>query len=460
MRENKVILGTKDKKVTDGILYTEIQELMQSNSSFLVTESSGCLYESFCEKLKRNGYNIYRLNLRNPDISDSWNMLRYPYDLYKKGMKLQCLDALDDISCNIMLDDDNLKKADPFWAISAKDFLVGLCYRLFEEAPNEQYVHMQSIQDMVNIGTEKFGGSNYLKEFFLIKDSDNYGRQAAMSVLQAPTETCSSILSVFNQKIKSINVKNAFKKNICNSNIDFEALLAEKSAVFIQIEDEKIELSQYIQVFILTLYEKLVQGYYAGKRKGRSFCFIFNDFLSLGKISNLERMLMGSAERDINFIYSIYGISLLEELYSKSITNAILSSCDRYIMLKNTDLDTLKYFKELSEMLNVKWKGKDILEISLADERDIVVKEINIDMQNSASKISKGEEDYKPCIFNIKEWVKENKKKKLLDMMKEAETSDSQERQLALPVNMNITNRRNFEDFLDASNINKSTTDK
>ena len=39
-----------------------------------------------------------------------------------------------------------------------------------------------------------------------------------------------------------------------------------------------MELSQYIHVFIATLYEKLVHGFYDGKRKGRAFCFIFNDF--------------------------------------------------------------------------------------------------------------------------------------------------------------------------------------
>ena len=451
MKKNEIILGTKDKNIVNRILYTEIQELIRTDTSFLVTEGNGCLYKNYAEKLKNEGYKIFVLNLRNPGASDSWNMLSEPYNLYKKGKKLQCQDTLDDISCNIMLDDDNLKKADTFWAISAKDFLAGLCYRLFEEAPDEQYVHMQSIQNMVNTGTEKFGGSTYLKEFFLTKDSDNYGRQAAMSVLQAPTETCSSILSVFNQKIKSINVKNAFIKNICRSNIDIDTLLTQKSAVFIQIEDEKMELSQYIHVFIATLYERLVRGFYDGKRKGRDFCFVFNDFLSLGRISNIERMLMGSSERNINYIFSIYGISLLEELYSKSIAYAILGSCDKYIVLKNTDLDTLKYFKELSEILDSKYRGKDVTEINLSDGNDIVAENINVNLCNYTVASLEEEDDYKPCIFDIKEWVKEAKKKKLLDMMKEAETEGPQELRAGIPMNANIANRRTFEELLNGN---------
>ena len=118
----------------------------------------------------------------------------------------------------------------------------------------------------------------------------------------------------------------------------------------------------------------------------------------------------------------------------------------------------MKYFKELSEILDSKYRGKDALEISLSDGSDIAGDNINVNLYNYTVESSENEDDYKPCIFDIKEWVKEAKKKKLLDMMKDAETTEAQELRPGIPGNVNITNRRTFEELLNRNNADKDKT--
>lgn len=418
---NCVLIGARENKPVNNLLYFKIQELVDKNSSFLVTETTGDLYNSLNQKLENAGYEVYCLDLRSPHNSDSWNALHFPYMLYKEKRYAECLDALESISSNIMLDEESLKQSDPFWAISAKDFLVGLSYCLFEDAKTEECVHLKSIQNMINEGMGKFGGSTYIKEYFGMKKDNNYGKQAASAVLQAPNETQSSIISVFNQKLKSITVKNAFLKNTCDNTVEFKNIIENKSAVFLRIEDEKTEESQYIHVFIKQLYEELIRDYYNEKRNSNTFSFIFNDFLCLGRIHDLEKMLMGAEKRNIEFIFSIYGVSALENIYSQELASSILGACNKYILFKNTDLKTLRYFKELLKFIGIKLKldyeqENTVMEISLGGIRNINL--LNYEIVSCISEIQWQEiETYKPVVFDIKEWVKEKKKSILLEMM-------------------------------------------
>ena len=433
---NNAFIGVRKYKELNYTLLYKIQKLINNGHSFLLTEVSGDLYSTLCDELKDKGYQVYCLDLRNPLESDSWNALYYPYTLYKQNKYLECLDALESVSSNIILDEENLKRTDPFWAISAKDFLVGLSYCLFEDAPYDECVNLKSIQSMVNEGMGKFGGSTYIKEYFALKEDSDYGKQAALSVLQAPSDTYASIMSVFNQKLKSITVKNTFLRNICNNTIDLKEVITQKSAVFIRVEDEKTEASQYVHIFIKQLYEELIQEYYADKKAQNEYTFIFNDFLSLGKIHDIEKMLLGAPKRNIDFTFVIQGISALECTYGQDLANMILGSCDTYIIYNSMDLRTLKYIKDLCKNRGLK-KGKknfsegikEAIEISLSGVRELTAyQKPDIIYKVGKSKV-KSYKDYQPSVFNIQEKVKETKKKRLVEMMRsQNDEEDNDER--------------------------------
>ncbi|MBR4998738.1 MAG: type IV secretory system conjugative DNA transfer family protein, partial [Clostridia bacterium] len=66
-------------------------QLMSMNGakpSFVVTDPKGELYDNCSNKLKKEGYDVKVLDLRDPSSSMQWNPLSYPYQMYHRSFHL------------------------------------------------------------------------------------------------------------------------------------------------------------------------------------------------------------------------------------------------------------------------------------------------------------------------------------------------------------------------------------
>ena len=214
------------------------------------------IYEKNALELKEKGYNIVLLNFRNPQNGNCWNPFTLPYNLYTQGNQDKACELLEDLALNILYD-ENAKSQDPFWEKTSADYFTGLALGLFEDAKAEE-INLNSINLMTTAGEDKMGGNTtYMKEYFSYKDQGSPAYINVASTIMAPSETKSSILSVFKQKIKLFSSRENLSEMLSHSDFNMEDIGRKKTAVFIVIQDEKKTYHSLVTIF-LSHHQKMI----------------------------------------------------------------------------------------------------------------------------------------------------------------------------------------------------------
>jgi len=138
-----LVIGSTGSKKTRLIGMPALQTYANAGESFICTDPKAELYKRIYPLVKKNGYNIFVLNLRDPAHSDSWNPLRIPYLQYKDGQKDKAIEQVTDMA--VCISKGNIH--DSYWDNCAADMLTGLILILFEHA-NENEIHFKSLRSL------------------------------------------------------------------------------------------------------------------------------------------------------------------------------------------------------------------------------------------------------------------------------------------------------------------------
>lgn len=349
------IVGCSGSGKTSGILIPKVKEVVKRGDSFLVTDPGNEILDYLGRDLVENNYNIITINLRNRQQSDKWNPLKLPYEAYLRGDFDRAYSLLSDIASAIFYTISD-RRDDPFWDLSSRDLFTGLAFGLFEDAKSIDEINLKSIYNMEIIGNKKIlGGSTLLTEYYESKkDKFGYTVSGLRGTVIAPSDTKSSILSVFNQKLRHVTMSGKYMSILCDSSFCIEDCLNEKTAFILQFEDEKESGAYILNVLIKQIYELLIE-----KNEMCPFYMFFDDFLSLNYLSYLDNLIMGAKRRNISLFFSINSISLLNKKYGEYVSNALLENCEELFITDLSDTELIKYIKILVECRQV---SKEVLE--------------------------------------------------------------------------------------------------
>ena len=358
-----MVLGPSGAGKTMRVVLPYILSIVKQEESFVVTDGKNKLLSKVYFKLKENKYDVVTINMREPEKSHAWNPLYLPYQCYLNNDMDTCIDLLDDLGKNIMMDRLPGESTDPFWATSSKNMFVGLAIALFEDPETtEDMINLRSIYYMSAKGFERFGGSTFIHQYFKDYPVENRALEYMSSILNAPNDTRGSILSVFYQKLLSFIPKTSFWNKLCENEIDVDHLCTSKTAIFLIYEDEKAESSTFINVFLRQIYEEYVRTANIEHNSDFVRChFILDDFTSLMPFYNLPNMLMAARERNISFLFSINSMSLMEKIYGEELMDFVCNNCANWIIFKNSEV---KFIKKLKEYIELFW-GKEAFETCL-----------------------------------------------------------------------------------------------
>lgn len=348
-----LVLGSSGTGKTMRVVLPYVLSAIKSNENIVVTDGKNKLLNKVYNKLKEKNYEIVTVNMRNPQNSHAWNPLYLPYQYYLNDDLDTCIELLDDLGKNIMMDRLPGESTDPFWATSSKNMFVGLAIALFEDPETKQdMINLRSIYYMSLKGFERFGGSTFIHQYFKHKPIESRALEYMSSVLNAPNETRGSILSVFYQKLLSFVSKTSFWDKLCENEIDIFHLCSAKTAVFLIFEDEKSESSAFINIFLRQLYEAYIKNSNNIDYKPDFIhChFILDDFLSLMPFYNLPNILMAARERNVSFLFSVNSMSLMEKIYGEELTDFISDNCANWVIFRNSEVKFIKKIKEYIEL--------------------------------------------------------------------------------------------------------------
>ena len=252
---HSLVIGSSGSGKSECLVKPMVNLLARNNESMIITDPKGELYRSSAEFLKKQGYNVILLNFREPQNGNAWNPLFLPYQYMKKGNMDKATELLDDVALNILYDPKN--KDSSFWEKSAADYFSGLALGLFQDAKPEE-INLNSISVMSTVGEERFGTSDYIREYFKAKGESSSAYIFASNTINAPSDTKGGIVSTFRQKIRLFASRENLSEMLSHSDFDMLKIGREKSAVFIVIHDEKTTYHGLATIFIKQCYETLI----------------------------------------------------------------------------------------------------------------------------------------------------------------------------------------------------------
>ena len=443
---HSLVIGATGSGKTQTVILPMVYSLAKAKESMIITDPKGEIYEKTSNMLRAKGYQILLLNFRDPQNGNSWNPMALPYQIYKSGNQDKAIELLDDLALNILYDDSN-KNADPFWEKTSADYFSGVALGLFEDAKPEE-ININSISLATTVGEDKFGGSTYIKEYFAAKDPASAAAINASSTIMAPNETKGSILSVFKQKVKLFASRENLSEMLSHSDIDLETIGEKPTAVFIVIQDEKKTYHSLVTILLKQIYETLIS---VAQRHGGSLPvrtnFLLDEFANMPPLKDVTTMITAARSRKIRFTMIIQNFAQLDDVYGKEEAETIRGNCGNIIYLITTELKALE---EISKMCGeVKSKKDDktastplvtVSDLQRMKQFEVIILRMRKQPFKTKFtpffKIDWGKEYPKAKYpirkkevvhtFDIKEFVKAQKKKKLLEMMNEQDDSGMQ----------------------------------
>ncbi len=441
---HSLVIGATGSGKTQTVILPLVHSLAKARESMIITDPKGEIYEKTSNMLKAKGYQILLLNFRDPQNGNAWNPMSLPYQMYKSGNQDKAIELLDDLALNILYDESN-QNADPFWEKTSADYFSGVALGLFEDAKEEE-ININSISLATTVGEEKFGGSTYIKEYFSAKDPASAAAINASSTIMAPTETKGSILSVFKQKVKLFASRDNLSEMLSHSDVDLESIGQKPTAVFIVIQDEKKTYHSLVTILLKQIYETLISvaQEHGGKLPVRTN-FLLDEFANMPPLKDVTTMITAARSRAIRFTMIIQNFAQLDQVYGKENAETIRGNCGNIIYLITTELKALE---EISKMCGEVKSKKDektastplvtVSDLQRMKQFEVIILRMRkqpfktkftpyfkLDWGKSYPKATYPTRDKIPVhTFDIKEFVKAQKKKKLLEMMNSADSEN------------------------------------
>lgn len=344
---HSLIMGASGSGKTQAFMFPLIRILGRHGESMIVTDPKGELYEKCGELLKEKGYKIILLNFRDPKEGAAWNPFSYPYRIYKEGNSDKANELLQDLASNILIDPNN--KAEPFWEQTASNFFTGLSLGLFDDATEEE-ININSINMMAEVGEDRVGASNYIKEYFKSKGELSPAYIAAASCINAPNETRGGIMSTFRTKTRIFSSQEALSEMLSYSDFDIRDIGKEKTAVFLKVHDEKTTYHALATIFVKQAYEALIAVAQTcpGLKLPYRTNFILDEFANMPALKDVESMITASRSRNMRFSFVIQNFSQLNKVYGKDVAETIKGNCGNFVYIMSTELAALE---EISKLL-------------------------------------------------------------------------------------------------------------
>ena len=357
---NNLVIGESGSGKTQAVTLPLLKTSLLATESVIVTDLGGDIYKTMHDEFEKNGYTNLVLNFDNPRNGDRWNPFSLITKLYKNKDYDLAQEAIENLGFSLIRErTDNTN--DPFWENSAVNFFSGLVLYALENNIDLTFDALQDIENKIDENSSEFINS-------LDKKDPSYIN--LVGILNAPNETRGSIISVFNQKIKSFFSKIDLKNMLSDDNFDYDNLLNNKTIV-------------YLVPGLTTVSERLMSLFVSQfayvKRIFKStlkYNIILDDFYNMNYIKNIVNIVNNSKSFGMKFTITVGGFNEINNIYGKEQANLLKACFNNIIYLLSSDIETLE---EVSKMCgNKSSDGKMLPLVSVSELKTLKMFEVII----------------------------------------------------------------------------------
>ncbi len=337
---NILIIGGSGTGKSRGFI---IPNILLANKSFIVTDPKGEILAKTGKYLKKKGFIIRVLDLKNPEKSFGYN----PFKYFKEDNDII-------IFVNNLweaMSDKSAQKGDEVWPELAKAMLLSFMLYLYHFAPEEE----QNFEMVMQMYREVKATEGMKEEItvvdMLFNEIDHndtaYGYYKTWS--NAKGRTLASILATFAAKMTVFNLDTMRGLTYFDEMdlIDF-ADKDKKIALFSITRDD----DKSFNFLAATLYRQLMTLLYDYADNvihgplPNLVIFFLDEFANIALPDNFNQIMATARSRNMAFTIVLQDKEQIETLYEKW-HKTIISNCDSYIFLGSSEYETCEYFSKL-----------------------------------------------------------------------------------------------------------------
>lgn len=354
---HNLIIGAPGARKTTNIVEPTLNVLAQSGQSAIVTDPKGELYEQTAALFGGRGYDVLRLDLRDPSLSVRWNPLSPISEAMGRGDTAQATRLSRELAQ--ILTAQAAPNGDPFWQQSAASLITALTLAVADKADPDKR-HLASVyQTLIDTG-------EHLDEFFASLPAGHPASQAYGVVRLSPAETrrsqytvTAAPLSLFGDpSIGWLTSESEFKPRL---------LATKPQVVYIVVPDDSTAYYPLATLFVSQILQALAAE--ASRRPGGKLAnpvhFILDEFGNFPKVPDFEKALAVARGRGIRITLVLQAFSQLDAQYGPEVANVMRNVCNTWVYLSSNDVDTGRLVSEKTGQTTVQttsrgmnWQGQ------------------------------------------------------------------------------------------------------
>ena len=328
-----LVIGAPGSGKTQAVMLPQVRMAIKANESFLINDVKGEILEKLGGELKKQNYDIIVLDYANLEKGDFYNVLDFPYDLYKNNNKDKAIEMLENIGYYLLHDVNDT--SDIFWENTAIEYFIGLVLYLFDNAKKDE-INLNSVFSLstqINEEVNKF--TNNL-------DKNTTAYQYLSNTLTAPAETRPGIVLTFSQRIKKFITKENLSNMMSKSTFDIKNISKQKTAIVVISG-----ISNYANTLLSILLEEVFYSIQINAKNNNRFNFIIDEFDSLLPIKDFYGKLNYARGINIKITAFVKNLTNLNNIYGNKDKELIRMCFDNIIYLLANDIYTLEEISKL-----------------------------------------------------------------------------------------------------------------
>ncbi len=404
---HNLVVGTTGVGKTTYFLEPTIQFIANSNNqpSLVISDPKGELFEKESGVLEKKGWDIKKLDLRNPEKSLRYNPLENVYLDYQKQLnafrnviqhnevlseyllshKDLNTELIDDINTDYWFEYENVaydnsetvknaieqtrrtiiselkdtikqiascivpqeKNGEEIWTEGARSLIASIIWGLLEDSEIEE---LNITKEKVNLNQVLHilsSDAEYLTDFInnrpATSNAKNLGSQYANNNAEGMKDSFKGMSITFLNRLSGLEYL------LGKNEFDFTTFTTKPTAIFLIIPDETDTRYSVATMFISLLYSSLTKeaSLLPNTKLKREVMFLLDEFANLPKFEHISNWVSISRSRGIYFLLIIQSLGQLYSRYGRDLTATIQTQCQLNIYLGTTDKDTQEYYQYL-----------------------------------------------------------------------------------------------------------------
>lgn len=318
--------------------------IMQANTSFVVTDPKGEILRDTGHLLQDEGYEVRVLDLISMDKSHCYN----PFVYLKDDNDVQKLVT------NLFkaTTPKNAQSQDPFWDTAASMLLLALIFYLKYEAPEEEQ-NFAMVMEMLRYGSVSEEDEEYISPLdslfydLELREPNHIAVKYYKNYHSGSGKTLKSIQITLVARLEKFNLESLADLTRTDE-LELSMLGEKKTALFALIPDNDTSFNFLVSILYTQLFQQLF--FLADHKYGGSLPvpvhFLMDEFANVSLPDDFEKALSVMRSRGVSVSIILQNLAQLKKLFEKE-WESITGNCDSFLYLGGNEQSTHEYVSKL-----------------------------------------------------------------------------------------------------------------